>query len=250
MREESVLVLNNIEKMIAGELIRRLDEGIIPDKGWNAGAGGIFCVSYEYHPDKQQKIVRGIMLGCPYKLRYKDDAHVFFSAWDCKDVCSIFYDMVVLIGIIGKDDFDFDNLHWHFAVDMHTESYVFSTGELAGWIVRLADYINKEALLKENTKKVHRSSQYVISVFDEPDKCAYSALMERLKAEAYSMVRILELWIRGEILYYVIADGVVLRPQYQRRLTPKEEADVIRKAYKIVNDRFRLMEVDEPEAGS
>jgi hypothetical protein len=57
----------------------------------------------------------------------------------------------------------------------------------------------------------------------------------------------LQIWIRGEILYYVVADGAVLRSEYQRNLTPKEEADLIKKIYKAVNNRFRTVDLNQPD---
>jgi hypothetical protein len=227
---------------MAGELIRKLSAGDIPPKGQHTEALAIQELSYEYYSrnssGKQEKIVRGVMLGVSYKLRYRDSDRIFFSAWDCKDVCSVFYDMVAIIYVMTKQAMYAGELYRPFDVDLHTETYVFFTGNIAGAFVRLADHLCKEV------HKITYSSQYIFSVFDETDKCKYDALIQRLKTEAYSKVQILQIWIRGEILYYAITDGAVLRPEYQRSLSPKEEEDLARKIYKAVNDRFRSVDLD------
>lgn len=238
MGKEYIFVLNDIEKQIAGELIQKLSAGDIPPQGQNNESLAIRQLSYEYYSGKQEKIVRGIMLGCSYKLRYKDSNRIFFSAWNCKDVCSIFYDMTAIIYIMTKQDVHVLELYRPFEVDLHTETYVFLTGNTAGAFVRMADHLCKEV------HKVTYSSQYILSVFDETDECKYDALIQQLKTEGSAETQILQVWIRGEILYFTIADGAVMRPPNQRALSAKEEEDLLRKIYKAVNDRFRPVDLD------
>jgi hypothetical protein len=69
-----------------------------------------------------------------------------------------------------------------------------------------------------------------------------------MRADGYSDIRILQTWIRGEILYYAVADGVALRPKDQRSLSPKEEQDLIRKIYKAMN-RLSPPLVFDPKEG-
>jgi hypothetical protein len=237
MHKEYFFVLNDLEKRIAGELIQKLSAGDMPPKGRNDEPLAIQQLSYEYYSGKQEKIVQGAMLGCPYKLRYRDSEHIFFSAWDCKDVCGIFYDMVAIIHVMTKQDINIVELYRHFDVDLHTETYIFLTGNTAGAFALIADHLCKEV------HKISYNSQYILSVFDESDKCGYDALMQRLKTEGYSKIRILQVWIRGEILYYATADGVVLRSSRQRTLSAKEEEDILRKIYKTVNDGFRPVDL-------
>jgi hypothetical protein len=237
MHKEYIFVLNDLEKRIADELIQKLSAGDMPPKGRNDEALAIQQLSYEYYSGKQEKIVQGIMLGCPYKLRYRNSERIFFSAWDCKDVCSIFYDMVAIIHVMTKQNMHIVKLYRPFDVDLHTETYTFLTGNTAGAFVDIADHLCKEVY------KISYNSQYILSVFDESDKCGYEALIQRLKTEDYSKIRILQVWIRGEILYYAIADGVVLRSSRQRVLSAREEEDLLRKIYKAVNDRFRPVDL-------
>jgi hypothetical protein len=236
MRRESILSVNDIEKHIAGRLIQKLTAGEIPAKGQDAESSQ---VGYEYYCVGQEKIIRGSILGCPYKLRYRDRGRVFFSAWDCKDVCSMFYDMVAIIHVLAGLDPQVLDHHWPFDVDTHTERYVFFTGEAAASFALAADYICKE------THKIAYNSQYILSVFDEPQESAYTPLIQRLKAEGYSKIQILQVWIRGEILYYAIADGAVLRPEYQRSLSGKEEEDLARKIDKTVHKKSRPVDLRE-----
>jgi hypothetical protein len=177
------------------------------------------------------------MLGCPYKLRYRDRERIFFSALDCKDVCSVFYDMVAIIHVLTKQNMNIVELYRPFDADLHTETYIFLTGNTAGAFASIADHLCKEV------HKISYNSQYILSVLDESDKCGYDALIQRLKTEGYSKIRILQVWIRGEILYYAIADGVVLRSSRQRVLSAKEDEDLLRKIYKAVNNRFRPVDL-------
>jgi hypothetical protein len=177
------------------------------------------------------------MLGCPYKLRYKDSNRIFFSAWNCKDVCSVFYDVVAIIHVFIGQEMNIPEVYMPFDVDLHTERYVFFAVDVADSFILITDHISK------NEPRVSYNSQYILSVFDESKENVYSVLIQRLKAEGYSKVQILQVWIRGEILYYAIADGAVLRPEHQRTLTPKEEEDLIRKTYKSVNNKFHPVDL-------
>ncbi|MDR2071370.1 MAG: hypothetical protein LBP81_08160, partial [Treponema sp.] len=232
LQDESILALNDIEKGIAEGLIRELSAGDIPVKGRDAKV----AVTYEYYSTKNEKIVRGIMLGCPYKLRYRDSNRIFFSAWNCKDVCSVFYDVMAIIHMLDKKNIYDPDVSWPVDVDLHTERYVFFAVNVAASFVSIVDQISQEG------DKASYNSQYILSVFDESDECIYDALIQRFKTEGFSKIQILQIWIRGEILYYAIADGAVLRPEHQRSLTSKEERDLIRKIYKSVNDKFHLVE--------
>jgi hypothetical protein len=180
------------------------------------------------------------MLGCPYKLRYKDSSHIFFSGWNCKDVCSVFYDVFAIIHAMTKQELHILELYQPFEVDLHTERYIFLATKAVNSFIMAADYISKEF------HKVSHNSQYILSVFDESDKCVYDELIQRLKAEGYSKIQILQIWIRGEILYYAVVDGAILRPEYQRTLTSKEEEDLIRKTYKAVNNKFHPVDFHTP----
>jgi hypothetical protein len=239
MPKESILVLNDIEKQIADKFMQKLITGDIPPKGENVEPQGIYHLNYEYYSGKQEKIVRGVMLGCAYKLRYKDGNRIFFSAWDCKDVCGMFYDVVMIICTLAKQNIHIEEFSRPFDVDLHTEAYVFFTGDVAASFVRMTDHISKDA------HRLFLNSQYTFSVFDESDKGEYGALIQQLKAEDYSKIQVLQVWIRGEILYYAIADGAVLRPPNQRILGSREEEDFIRKIGKTVNHRFRPMALDK-----
>jgi hypothetical protein len=106
----------------------------------------------------------------------------------------------------------------------------------------MAEYIHREV-----KGRVSHSSQYVFSLFDESNRGEYDALIDSLKTSGYSAIRILQIWIRGEILYYVMADGVVLRPEHQRAFTPKEEADLDRKIYKAVSDLYRPIDLKKSD---
>jgi hypothetical protein len=237
MFKEYIFVLNDIEKQIADDLIQKLSAGDMPPKGQNHEPLVIQQLSYEYYSSKQEKIVRGVMLGCPYRLRYRDRERIFFSAWDCLDACSIFYDAVAIIHVMAKAEMNTVELYRPFEVDLHTETYTFLTGETAGSFALIADHLCKEV------HKLSYSSQYILSVFDDSEKSSYDALIQRLKTEGYSKIQILQVWIRGEILYYAITDGIVLRSSHQRILNAKEEEDLLRKIYKHVNDRFRSVDL-------
>jgi hypothetical protein len=231
MTSESILVLNDIEKKIAHDLIKKFAAGKLPPKGQNPASGGIYELSYEYHPGKQDKSVSGIMLSCPYKLIYRDKRRIFFSAWNVKDVCSLFYDMVMWAHFMSKKIINIDDYHRPFEVDLDTETYVFFTGEAAKWITLFGKKMrNKEP------KAIHES-QYVLRIFDRPKADVYDGLIERLKAENYTDVYVIQVWIRGEVLYFALADGAMLRSGKQRPFTHKEEADLVRKLNKFVNDR-------------
>jgi hypothetical protein len=101
--------------------------------------------------------------------------------------------------------------------------------------------------LHKDKGRVSHNSQYVLSVFEAGDRSEYEALIDLLKAGGYSTVRILQIWLRGEILYYAMADGVVLRPEHQRAVRPKEEADLIRKIYKTVGKLSRPVDFTRPD---
>jgi hypothetical protein len=233
MSHESVLILNDIEKQIIDELIQKLNNEEIPAQGRYIGEHDMDQISYEYHSRQGEKIIHGSLLGCPYKLRFVNRNRIFFSAWDSKDVCSIFYDMIAIIHLLTKHDLHVVDLCLPFDVDLHTEAYVFLTGEIAGSFVLIADQLCREV------HKIIYNSQYILSVYDDSDDCRYNALIQQLKTEGYSKIQILQVWIRGEILYYAAADGVVLRSRAQRILTHKEEEDLVRKITKSVNDQFR-----------
>jgi hypothetical protein len=231
MRVESILILNGIEKQIAYDFIETLAAGELPPRGRNTTAArGLSEISYEYRIDKQDKIVSGIMADCAYKLRYRDRQRIFFSSWDVKDVCSIFYGMVMWANIMSERIVNMDDYYLPFEVDLNTETYVFFTGEAAKWIARFGEKMrNKEPWA------IHES-QYVLRIFDSPRSDVYDDLIERLKAE-YDEVYVIQVWIRGEVLYFALADGAMLRSEKQRFFTAKEEADLARKLEKFVNDR-------------
>jgi hypothetical protein len=239
MLKESILVLNGIEKQIAHIFIQEFVNGEFPHKGWNPTYGGIYEINYEYHSGKQDKFVSGIMLGCPYKLRYRDRQHIFFSAWNVKDVCSLFYDMVMITYVMAKKEIDLGDYCLPFEVDLNTETYVFFTGEIAKWLVYAGTKLKTEVFMT-----IHES-QYILHVFDQPGTGVYGDLIERLKAENYDDVYVLQVWIRGEICYFAIADGLVLRPKNQRLFTGKEESDLIRRLNKFVNDRRNPLDLSK-----
>jgi hypothetical protein len=239
MSKESILVLNSIEKQIAHIFIQEFVNGNILHKGWNPASGGIYEISYEYHSGKQDKFVSGVMLGCPYKLRYRDRQRIFFSAWNVKDVCSLFYDVVLMTNFMAKKEIYLDDYCLTFEVDLNTETYVFFTGEIAKWLV----YSGTK--LKTGESRAIHESQYILRVFNEPDTGAYGGLIERLKAENYDDVYVLQIWIRGEVNYFAIADGLVLRPKNQRLFTGKEESDLIRRLNKFVNDRHNPLDLSK-----
>jgi hypothetical protein len=242
MLKEYIFVLNDVEKQMAEELIQKLASGKFAPQKLTTQTNDLNCeISYEYRSDKQEKTVRGLILNCPYKLRYRNRDRVFFSAWECIDVCSVFYDMFVLIYVMNNAKIHLIEKHAPFVLDMHTERYVFCTGQYAVSFTEMADCLRSEG----PDKPVRYSSQYVFSLYEESDKSEYDALFEPLKASGYASIGILQIWIRSEILYYVTADGVVLRPEHQRSLTSKEEADLIRKIYKAVNDRFKSMNLSD-----
>jgi hypothetical protein len=233
MKSESVFVLNDIEKQIAESLIQKLSAGDIPAKG----IGDKIEVSYEYYSGKRGKTVSGVILGCPYKLRYRNSNCIFFSAWNCKDVCGLFYDVIGIVYILTEQPMRLLDLFVPFEVDLHTERYVFLATDAAVSFVSVMDQINMEY------NKVSHNSQYILCGFDESDKSVYDTLIQQLKTEGYLKIQILQIWIRGEILYYVIADGAVLRPKHQRTLTAKEEEDLNRKIYKVMNNKFHFVDV-------
>jgi hypothetical protein len=234
MQEESVFVLNDIEKQVAENLIRKLSAGNIPAKGRNDK----HAVNYDYYSGKREKIVRGMILGCQYKLRYRDRNHIFFSAWDCTDVCGFFYDVVEIIYVLTKQrDMNIYELFDPFEVDLRTETYVFLATEVAASLISMVGFLIKLS------RKMLYNSQYILSVFDETDMSSYNTLIQRFKTEGYSKIQILQIWIRGEILYYALADGTVQRPERQRILNSREEEDLIRKTYKAVNNKFRPVDL-------
>jgi hypothetical protein len=243
VRKEYIFVLNDIEKQMAEELIQNLASGKFVAQKFTSKTNDLhFGLGYEYRSDKQEKTVRGVMLNCPYKLRYRNRDRIFFSAWDCMDVCSVFYDMILLLYAMNGGNISVTERRAPFVPDMQTERYVFCTGQYAVSFAEMTDCLRSE---KPAGRLGHHSSQYTFSLFEESDVSEYSPLFESLKANGYSSIGIFQIWIRGEILYYVIADGVVLRPEHQRPFTPKEEADLIRKIYKAVNNRFKSMNLSD-----
>jgi hypothetical protein len=232
MAVESVFVLNDIEKKMAEELILTMASGSVPVKQQTNNTNDIHSeISYEYRSTKEEKTIHGKILDCRYKLRYRGGKRIFFSAWDCKDVCSVFHDALVLIHAMCKLDLALQNAHMPFTVDLNQDGYVYLTGEIAISFVNMLAYLNNSC----GENKVGHNSQYIFFVFTEADHNEYAALIEKLKAGGYSQIQILQVWIRGEILYYVMADGAVLRPGPQRSLTSKEEKDIIRKIHKAAN---------------
>jgi hypothetical protein len=241
MSEESILGLNEIERELADNLLQKLASGAIPaTKKTNKTNYLHMEIGYEYSRQKKDQILRGMMLGCPYKLRYRDSNHVFFSAWNCKDVCSIFYDVIVVAHAMNGCELHLEDTYRKFTVDLNVKDYVFCTGEVAASIVSMINFLS-------TVGKISYSSQYIFTVFEEAADSAYTVLLEKLKAEGYSQTRLLQVWIRGEILYYAMADGMMLRPAYQRSLSPKEERDIIRKIGKAttnVSSRVDLHQED------
>jgi hypothetical protein len=237
MSIESVLVLNDIEKQMAEDLILNIDTGVIPAHRRTTDTNDVHSeISYEYIATKQEKILRGLMLDCRYRLRYRNRNRIFFSAWDCKDVCSVFYDVISLTRMMAMVDYEPHKVYLPFNVDLDVDNYVFFTGQIAHTFVDIADYLD------DGDEKTSCNGQYTSTVFVEPDCGVYDVLMEKLKAGGYSQVRVLQVWIRGEILYYAMADGVVLRPKNQRFLTSKEERDLVRKLYKTTNELSRVID--------
>jgi hypothetical protein len=235
MPVESVLILNDIEKHIAESMIKKIDSGSMPARQKTRDTNDIHSeISYEYISKKNEKILRGVMLDCPYKLRYRGGNRVYFSAWDCKDVCGVFYDVVEIAYVMGHTNFYIKEVYRKFEIDLNSETYVFCSGQTA------VSFINMSEYLKKNDDKDSYNSQYIFSVFKETSSGFYGPLIEKLKADSYSQIRVLQIWIRGEILYYVIADGAVLRPEHQRPLTAKEDADINRKIFKATNELSRM----------
>jgi hypothetical protein len=245
MAKETIFSLNDTEKRVAEDLVLKLESGAFPPRRKTTKTNDIHSeISYEYLSTKQEKIVQGLMLDCRYKLRYRDSNRVFFSAWDCKDVCSVFYDVITLSHMMATGDCHAFDLSMKGEVDLNLDGYVFFTGQIARTFVDITDYLSVD----DCKDKTSHTSQYISSVFMEPSGNAYDGLMEKLKAEGYSQVRVLQVWIRGEILYYALADGVVLRPGSQRSLSAKEERDLIRRLYKATHDHLsRLMDFSHRE---
>jgi hypothetical protein len=242
MPHESVFVLNELEKEIAKAVFQKLASGSISSREETNQTNDIHSViSYEYRSTKGEKIIHGLMLGCRYRLRYRDNRRVFFSAWDCKDVCSLFYDLLTIIHVMNKLDLKFIDIHREFEVDLNSKEYVFCTGEIALSFVKIIEY-----LATPDGGKLSYNSQYILSIFDESGGGTYTGLLEKLKADGYSRIHILQIWIRGEILYYAMADGAMLRPEHQRSLTSKEEQDLIRKIHKAANKLSRPVDFNKP----
>lgn len=248
MAKEIVFVLNDIEKQLAEKLFLNMESGDLPIRRRITDTNDIHSeISYEYRSAKQEKTLQGLALDCRYKLRYRDRNHVFFSAWDCKDVCSVFYDAITLTYLLAAKECDFHRLFMEFDVDLNIHDYVFVAGQLALSFVDIANFLCAGEG-NANEKKTY-SSQYIFSIFVEPSGNSFDGLLETLKAEGYFQVRILRVWIRGEILYYVLADGLVLRPKSQRSPTAKEERDLIRKILKAADDRYtRTVDFSQPDA--
>jgi hypothetical protein len=233
---ESIFVLNDIERAITERLIRKLSTGDIPAKAQYSK----IHLNYEYRCGKNEKVIRGSILDCRYKLRYRDIDHIYFSAWDCTDVCGIFYDAIGIIYMLTEKKEHFIDFYDPFDVDLRTERYVFFGIEAAASFVSIADHIVK------NSKKIYNSGQYVLSAFDELDKSKYDALIQKFKTEGYSKIQILQIWIRGEIRFYAIVDDMVLRPEHQRTLNFKEEKDLIRKIGKSIKMKNHIS-MEEPQ---
>jgi hypothetical protein len=244
--QEYALVLNEREKAMVEELLQKLASGEFSDKRLTNETNALrHEISYVYRSDLQEKTLHGAILNCRYRLRRRDGNRIFFSAWDCKDVCSVFYDMLTLIYAMNTGGVSFANHHDPFDPDLHTERYIFCTGQLAASFAKMAEYIHHEVKGRGSY-----SSQYVFSLFEESHRGEYGALIDALQTGGYSAIRILQIWIRGEILYYVMADGAALRPEYQRALTPKEEADIDRKIYKAINSRYRTIDFSKSDTVS
>jgi hypothetical protein len=235
--KEYVMVLNDIEKQLAEELIQKFVSGVFPTQKKTNNTNSIHSeISYEYSFTKNEKVVRGMMLDCPYKLRYRDSGRVYFSAWDCFDVSSVFYDVyAVIYGMYGID-FNIKQKHMAFEVDLNTKDYTFCTGPTAVSITDMTRF------LTDTGGHDSISSQYLFSVFGEASGGIYAPLIENMKESGYSEIHILQIWIRGEIFYYVTADGAVLRSGSQRALTGKEERDVNRKIYKATNSQSSVID--------
>jgi hypothetical protein len=240
--EESVFVLNSIERRLAEEIMRKFEAGlIVPSKDTRAHNSIRSRVCYQYRPAKNGQLLYGVMMDCPFKLRYRGSNRVFFSAWNCTDVCGLFYDVVFLIYVMAglQDDMRvIDRMHDDFEVDLNVDSYVFYTGEIAGMYAELADK------LSPFPGKIANGSQYTMSLYDEQNFGVYEDLIKKIKDDGYSSVRVLQLWVRGEILYYAIADGTMLRPEKQRKLSPREEEDLIRKIYKTLRAKNKIDPAD------
>jgi hypothetical protein len=242
MPNESVFVLNELEKEMAEAVFQKLASGSIASGKETNDTNDIQSViSYEYRSVNEEKIIHGLMLNCRYRMRYRDSKRIFFSAWDCKDACSVFYDVITIIHMMNKLDLKIEDIHREFEVDLNSKAYVFCTGETAQTFVKIIEY-----LAGPDGGKVSYNSQYILSVFDESGSGVYTDLLEKLKADGYSRIYILQIWVRGEILYYAMADGAMLRPEHQRSLTPKEEQDLIRKIHKAVNELSRFVDFNKP----
>jgi hypothetical protein len=236
---ESVFVLNDIEKKAAEDLILKMDSDSVPLKKQTNNTNDIHSeISYEYLSTKEEKAIRGRILDCRYKLRYRGANRVFFSAWDCKDACSIFYDALAVIHAMTGMDFNLKNVHIPFTIDLNMDGYVYLTGEIAESFVNMAKYLNNSG----GENKVAYNSQYLFFVFTESEPGEYAALIEKCKAGGSSHIQVFQVWIRGEILYYVLADGAILRPGPQRDLSSKEEEDIVRKIYKSANELSRSVD--------
>jgi hypothetical protein len=241
LMREYTLALNDREKQLVEELFQKLASGEFAGERLTNKTNALrHEISYAYHANQQEKILHGAILNCRYRLRRRDRNRVFFSAGDCNDVCSVFYDMLALIYVMNQGDVFFANNHDPFDVDLHTERYIFCTGQLAVSFAKMADYLHFDV-----KGRVSLSSQYVFSLFEESNRGGYGALIDSLKTGGYSSIRILQIWIRGEILYYVTADGAALRPEHQRALTPKEEADIDRKICKAVTNRLHHIDLKQ-----
>jgi hypothetical protein len=237
--QEHTLVLNEREKAMVEELLQKIESGEFSDKWLTNETNALrHEISYVYRSDRQEKTLHGAILNCRYRLRRRDGNRIFFSAWDCKDVCSVFYDMLALICVMNKGDVFYANNHDPFDPDLHTDRYIFCTGQLAVSFAKMTEYLHHEV-----KGRMSLSSQYIFSLFEESNRGEYGALIDSLITDGYSAIRILQIWIRGEILYYVTADGVVLRPEHQRALTPKEEADLDRKIHKAISDLYRPIDL-------
>jgi hypothetical protein len=234
MKNESVFVLNYIEKQLAGDLIRDMDESAAPSSKQCEEALAVNQIlTYEYSVLKGEKVLNGIILGSQYRLRYRDGNRIFFSTWNCTDACGLFYDVVMIVRSLANIQSNIEEIYKPFEVDLNVERYVFMTGAQAASISDISPCIRKFP------RKRCYSSQYIIAVFDKGDNSLFEDLISKVEADDHSEVCVLQLWIRGEVLYYVLADGMVLRSEHQRSLTIREEDDIIRKTDKTVNDRFQ-----------
>jgi hypothetical protein len=162
MHNEYVLVLNDREKLMAEDFFQRFASGEFHARRSTDKMNDIYNeISYEYRSTKEEQTVHGAIMGCHFKLRYRNRDRIFFSAWDCMDVCSVFYDMIAIIYTINMGDPIFSDTHDPFDLDLRPERYVFCTGESAVSFANMAEHLHSKK------EKITSSSQYVLSIFEE-----------------------------------------------------------------------------------